>query len=80
VSELELDPAATWEAGPAWAPDGKHVVFVRGARLYSDLYVASADGRFLRRVTDNAVDQVSDRQPSWQRLPRKRRAAPRGPS
>jgi TolB protein len=77
VSELELDPAATFEAGPAWAPDGKYLVFVRGARLYSDLYVASADGKFLRRVTDNAIDQVSDRQPSWQRLSRKRRPANR---
>lgn len=73
VDELKLDPAATFEAGPAWSPDGKRVVFVRGARLYSDLYVASADGKFLRRVTDNAVDQVTDRQPSWQRLAPKKR-------
>jgi TolB protein len=76
VSELQLDPAATFEAGPAWAPDGKYIVFVRGARLYSDLYVASADGRFLRRATDNAVDVVTDRQPSWQRLARKRQPNP----
>ena len=74
VSELQLDPAATFEAGPAWAPDGKHVVFVRGARLYSDLYVASADGRFLRRATANAIDQITDREPSWQRLARNRQA------
>jgi TolB protein len=77
VSELELDPGATFEGGPAWAPDGKHVIFVRGARLYSDLYVASTDGRYLRRVTDNAIQQVTDRQPSWQRLPKKRRPSSR---
>jgi Tol biopolymer transport system component len=71
VGKLQLDPAATIESGPSWAPDAKHVVFVRGARLYSDLYVASADGRFLRRLTDNALDQILDREPAWQPLPRR---------
>jgi TolB protein len=71
VGKLELDPAASFESDPSWSPDGKRAIFVRGARLYSDLYVASADGRFLRRLTDNALDQVSDRQPAWQPLPRR---------
>jgi TolB protein len=75
VGKLALDPAATFESGPSWAPDGKRIVFVRGARLYSDIYVASADGKFLRRVTDNAADQITDRQPSWQRLTPRRKAA-----
>jgi TolB protein len=71
VGKLQLDPGANLESDPSWAPDGKRVAFVRGARLYSDLYVTSADGRFLRRLTDNALDQVLDRQPAWQPLPRR---------
>ncbi len=71
VGKLQLDPAANLESDPSWSPDGKRVVFVRGARLYGDLYVARADGRFLRRLTDNALDQVLDRQPAWQPLPRR---------
>ena len=74
VGKLELDPAATFEGGPAWSPDGQRIVFVRGARVYSDLYVASADGKFLRRMSDNAIDQVTDRQPTWQRLAKRRSA------
>jgi Tol biopolymer transport system component len=68
VRKLELDPEATFEEGPAWSPDGKRIVFVGGTRLYSDLYVATVDGKFLRRMTDNTVEQVTDRQPTWQRL------------
>jgi tol-pal system beta propeller repeat protein TolB len=70
VARLQLDPAATFESDPAWSPDGKRLAFVRGAGLYSDLYVARADGSFLRRMSDNAVAQVTEREPAWQRLPR----------
>jgi TolB protein len=73
VGELELDPEATFEVDPCWSPDGKRIVFVRGAQLYSDIYVASVDGRFLRRMTDNTLEQVTDRQPTWQRLAARRR-------
>jgi Tol biopolymer transport system component len=63
---LTLDPVADFAAGPAWSPDGRRIVLARGARLYSDLYVFAADGRFARRMTENAKDQVTERSPSWQ--------------
>ena len=75
VEELQLDPEATFESGPCWSPDGKRIAFVRGARLYSDLYVASVDGKFLRRMTDNTVAQVTDQGPTWQRLAARKRPA-----
>jgi TolB protein len=75
VEELELDPEATFESSPCWSPDGKRIAFARGARLYSDIYVASVDGKFLRRITDNAVAQVTDQGPTWQRLAARRRPA-----
>jgi Tol biopolymer transport system component len=63
---LTLDPQASFASGPAWAPDGRRILLARGARLYSDLYVFAADGRFARRMTENAREQVTERSPSWQ--------------
>jgi Tol biopolymer transport system component len=63
---LTLDPGASFASGPAWSPDGRRIILVRGARLYSDLYVLAVDGRFARRMTENAKDQVTERSPSWQ--------------
>jgi TolB protein len=63
---LTLDPGASYASGPAWSPDGRRILLVRGARLYSDLYVFAVDGRFARRMTENAKDQVTERSPSWQ--------------
>lgn len=63
---LTLDPGASHASGPAWSPDGRRILLVRGGRLYSDLYVLAVDGRFARRLTENANDQVTERSPSWQ--------------
>jgi Tol biopolymer transport system component len=63
---LTLDPTASFAGGPAWSPDGRRILLARGARLYSDLYLFAADGRFARRMTENAKDQVTERSPSWQ--------------
>ena len=63
---LVLDPEASFASGPAWSPDGRRILLARGARLYSDLYVFAADGRFARRMTENEKDQVTERSPSWQ--------------
>jgi Tol biopolymer transport system component len=63
---LTLDPTASFAGGPAWSPDGRRILLARGARLYSDLYLFAADGRFARRMTENAKDQVTERSPNWQ--------------
>ena len=63
---LTLDPEASFASGPAWSPDGRRILLARGARLYSDLYVFAADGRFALRMTENASEQVTERSPSWQ--------------
>jgi Tol biopolymer transport system component len=65
---LTLDPQATFASRPAWSPDGRRILLARGARLYSDLYLFAAEGRFARRLTENARDQVTERSPSWQPL------------
>jgi TolB protein len=53
------------ESAPAWAPDGKRLVFVRssGTRVRSSLWIIGANGRGARRLTSGAIDI----QPSWSR-------------
>ena len=52
------------EREPAWSPDGRRVVFSADSGKGFDLFVAGADGRDVRRLTDAAGD---DRWPSWTR-------------
>jgi len=50
----------------AWSPDGTKIAFVRTVRGDADIYVASADGTAVRRLTSNPGP---DRDPAWQPLP-----------
>ena len=58
---LRPDSSAT-ERDPAWSPDGRRVVFSADSGDGFDLFIAAADGRDVRRLTDAAGD---DRWPSW---------------
>ena len=53
------------EYDPAWAPDGKSVVFASDAARragFRSLYVIGTDGSRLRRLTASLAD---DAMPSW---------------
>ena len=54
------------DSGPAWAPDGKHLVFARDLPHYGadhvELYVVRYDGNFARRLSRNAY---FDLEPAW---------------
>lgn len=54
------------DSGPAWAPDGKHLVFARDLPLFGtdhvELYVVRSDGNFARRLSRNAY---YDLEPAW---------------
>jgi TolB protein len=54
------------DSGPAWAPDGKHIVYARDLPRYGadhvELYVIRSDGNFPRRVSANPY---YDLMPSW---------------
>jgi WD40 repeat protein len=48
--------------GPTWSPDGKQIAFSGNSGGVTDLYMIDADGRNLRRLTD---DKFGDLQPQW---------------
>ena len=47
---------------PTWSPDGTHIAFTGSDGGISDLFVVDADGRNLRRLTD---DKYADLTPAW---------------
>ena len=51
------------EAAPAWAPDGKRIVFQSDRDGNAEVYVMNADGTKQRRLTHNAAQ---DGLPDWQ--------------
>jgi Tol biopolymer transport system component len=58
-SEMEFD------VQPAWSPDGTKIAFSRGTQRYagsSDIYVASADGLAVTKLTNLAGNEVH---PTW---------------
>ena len=64
TSELERrGPGRGPASDPAWSPDGRELAFVRlSAGLGEPIYVVSADGSGLRRLTRNPAN---DADPTW---------------
>ncbi len=62
LTQLTHDPSAQ-NTAPAWSPDGTRIVFSKLSETVdsSGLYVMSADGNGLFRLTDGAIDSS----PSW---------------
>jgi len=54
------------DSGPAWAPNGKHLVFARDLPHFGsdhlDLYIVRSDGNFPRRLSRSAY---FDLEPAW---------------
>jgi TolB protein len=51
------------EDDPAWSPNGRLIAFVRGSTDWGDLYVITADGGEVRRLTRTPL--VPEQRPSW---------------
>jgi dipeptidyl aminopeptidase/acylaminoacyl peptidase len=54
--------SATRDGSPAWSPDGTRLAFYGERGGNSDIYVMSADGTDVRRLTRDASDEGY---PSW---------------
>lgn len=52
-------------ADPSWSPDGTRIVAVRGYGGRGSLYLMSADGGGLRRLTGPGTGGVVDQEPAW---------------
>lgn len=59
-SELFVDPNG--DAPPCWSPDGKWIAYIAERDGRSDVFLADAQGRERRRLTDDAI---VDRYPAW---------------
>jgi dipeptidyl aminopeptidase/acylaminoacyl peptidase len=61
-----LTPPGTDASDPAYSPDGRWIVYVVRPRIAQDteIYRMRADGRKVRRLTRNGVDDSS---PAWSR-------------
>jgi Tol biopolymer transport system component len=51
------------ESAPAWSPDGMRLLFIRETRGNADVFVAGADGRRPRRITDTR--RANEYTPAW---------------
>jgi TolB protein len=50
------------DSAPAWSPNVRAIAFVSNRDFNSEIYVASANGEFQRRLTR---DPAPDRAPAW---------------
>ena len=62
-SARRVTKAAANDSAPAFAPDGRHLVFSRASVGEGDLFVVGTDGRGLRNVS-NDPDRIDDA-PDW---------------